>query len=374
MPSTEILETLPCGLCTNGCMLSIKPSLNGNLLVHGNRCLGGVNYAQKILADEHPGHYESAREFLDFSDELIASSLKEWGLNLESILRQSLIPGSPERSLYRVKVQCQEGPFLLELWPQSKQEAKESLAPVLAALATRGLPVAPPLINLYGKTTFKMDDGFWQVVPYLAGIPLRRGEYWQDSWRGQALGQILTELQQSASPKKLPTPQDLPEYILDLTQKAQKHNPLLAPGIAHILQYLDTSLFPFLSSLPLVLSHGDAHPLNVIWGEDQILCLIDWEFCGIRPRIYDLAITMGCVGTEHPQALLGPFNRALLDALKPQLGQQDLILLAPMILALRFAWLGEWLRHGDPASLHKEIQYMNLLLEKQEDLESFANC
>ncbi len=52
--------------------------------------------------------------------------------------------------------------------------------------------------------------------------------------------------------------------------------------------------------------HGDLHPLNVIWGEKSIRAVIDWEFSGIKPEIYDLANMLGCLGMEDPANLFRP--------------------------------------------------------------------
>jgi homoserine kinase type II len=307
---TKYWKPSPCTLCSNGCMLQIKPKSGRRYQVLGNRCTNGVNYAEKKLSDQYPGTYESAKSFLEFSPETLQSVLERWGLELLLAQRGSLIQGSPERSIYRVKVICQEGTYILELLPKSKLQSREVQGRLLQELSEQGLPLAPPLLNLEGSTYWLEQEGFWQVIPYFGGLVLDRSRYWQEAWRGDLLGNILRRLQDHPIPEALAPPVEISAFIGDLVQKAQRNNPLLTPGIQAVLGYLQTALFPFLPALPLVLSHGDSHPLNVVWGENNIRCLIDWEFCGARPRIYDPALTLGCVGTEHPEALTGPFCRA----------------------------------------------------------------
>jgi homoserine kinase type II len=110
---------------------------------------------------------------------------------------------------------------------------------------------------------------------------------------------------------------------------------------------------------------GTLHPINIIWGNRSIRAVIDWEFCGTKPEIYDLANLLGCLGVENPQSLDGPFvhqvirrMRTIRRILWPELGA-----LPDMMLAIRFAWLSEWLRKDDLPMIRLEADYMALLLE-----------
>ena len=46
----------------------------------------------------------------------------------------------------------------------------------------------------------------------------------------------------------------------------------------------DSWRMTFDSSLPLVLTHLDIHPNNIIIGDDGRVWLIDWEFAGFFPK------------------------------------------------------------------------------------------
>jgi len=116
--------------------------------------------------------------------------------------------------------------------------------------------------------------------------------------------------------------------------------------------------------------HGDPHPLNVIWGEsDTIRAVIDWEFAGIKPAAYDAALIMGCVGIEEPGALEGPLVRTLLGDLRTgghPAGTEPA--LWALVLAIRFAWLADWLRRSDEQMVALETDYIRLLIEKRTEL------
>jgi homoserine kinase type II len=109
----------------------------------------------------------------------------------------------------------------------------------------------------------------------------------------------------------------------------------------------------------------------VIWEADGIRAVIDWEFCGLKPELYDVANLIGCVGVEEPAALTGELVGALLRHLREAafLSLLGWRLLLPYVLALRFAWLSEWLRKGDEEMIELELTYMRLLMQDRTEIE-----
>ncbi|RXF76689.1 aminoglycoside phosphotransferase, partial [Desulfovibrio sp. DS-1] len=151
-----------------------------------------------------------------------------------------------------------------------------------------------------------------------------------------------------------------------------------------------------LAAQPVVLAHGDAHPLNLIWapcgkGDDApadgsgpptceplaaLRGVIDWEFAGAQPALYDAANCIGCVGFEHPSGLgrgfAAGFTTALRQGVAPYelagMGADMLRHLPLMVLASRFGWLSEWLRRGDREMLGMELDYCDILLHHRQRL------
>jgi Ser/Thr protein kinase RdoA (MazF antagonist) len=123
--------------------------------------------------------------------------------------------------------------------------------------------------------------------------------------------------------------------------------------------------FPVHDRLPTGFCHGDFHPLNIIWGNTEIRAVIDWEFCGTKPETYDLANLLGCLGMEDPQSLDGPFAGQLIQRLRKAgiFSDTSWQALPDLMLAIRFAWLSEWLRKNDRPMIRLEADYMALLLD-----------
>ncbi len=123
--------------------------------------------------------------------------------------------------------------------------------------------------------------------------------------------------------------------------------------------------------LPMAFCHGDYHPLNIIWSADDIKCVIDWEFSGYKSEIYDAANLIGCVGVEDPQSLTGDLIKSFIADMKEAeiISKTSWKYLVEFIIALRFAWLSEWLRRSDTEMIRLELDYMRLLIENKRSLQ-----
>lgn len=211
------------------------------------------------------------------------------------------------------------------------------------------------------------DAGCWQLSPLVAHVPLPRPGYLDQRWRGEAVARLLLRLQAAAS--ALPAhliPQapsaDLPAYAHELFTSIATHRPELLPRLAPLRASLH-ALPELLAAQPFSLVHGDLHPLNILWGagpQDAMRALIDWEFAGRGPALYDAANCVGCAAFEDPSGLSRGFVMGLVRGLALPPGQ--LRLLAAMLPATRLGWLSEWLRKGDGEMLEMELDYLEILL------------
>jgi len=86
---------------------------------------------------------------------------------------------------------------------------------------------------------------------------------------------------------------------------------------------------------------------------------------GIKPEIYDAANLVGCIGIENPEGLTGELACDFIAALKDAglISDINREVFTEFVIAVRFAWLSEWLRHKDREMIELETVYMNLLTD-----------
>ncbi len=305
--------------------------------------------------------------------ELLTRVCRLWRVRLARVRRELAPAGNPDRSLERAVIEDDAGRLLLvERLAAETAPHKMRVAATLAALAAGGLTVARPyLADSSGQYVLPMGRNYWQLSAYLRGEPPPRPGWVREGWRGRALADAILALQVVAARTSLPPaePFRLGEFVGELGRRIAHNRPALAAGLTPIIEPLLSHWLPPEGALPQAFCHGDLHPLNVIWRGQEILAVIDWEFCGNKPVAYDAALLIGCVGSEEPVALTGPLVRALLA----RLGQADHPAagggaLWPLVLAIRFAWLSDWLRRGDEEMVALELAYLRLLVERREEL------
>ncbi|MGA6926262.1 MAG: aminoglycoside phosphotransferase family protein [Desulfosarcina sp.] len=285
------------------------------------------------------------------------------------------LAGSPERTVWRSVVETHDNRlFVLEKIPSRRYARKRRIAGILQWLADHKLAeVLSYRQDTDGEAISLFDHGLWQLCPYVEGVPLDRPAYAMDEWRGNAAAAFLTRfyhicLQNPAHSVILPF--SIVDYIRNLFATLSHRQPTIAERYHPFTAHLERHLLPVHDGLPRHFCHGDLHPLNIIWGKDAIRAVIDWEFCGIKPEIYDLANLLGCLGMEDPRSLAGPFANRLIARLKGSGIYADASwnALPDLMLAIRFAWLGEWLRKDDRPMTRLEADYMSLLLDNRREL------
>jgi homoserine kinase type II len=300
---------------------------------------------------------------MNLTPDFLNTILSAWDLRLEYARPEIPIQGSPERCLDRAVVRADAADWLLEELDAGSLHRKASIAARLAHLSRRGLPVSAPLPGKDGATTQRAHGRHWQLSPFLDGVPLCRDTYWRDAWRGEALARYLAVMRLAARDMDLEEPPfDLRGYVRRIEADTRRLHPQIHGRLAAIFSLLDHRLAEC-AALPTVFSHGDPHPLNIVWGQDGILAAIDWEFCGPKCALHDAALVLGCVGSEDEEALDGAFARSFLETARNE-GLLDAGLEAHLptwTLALRTAWLAEWLRREDEEAAEFEVYYMGVL-------------
>ncbi|SOB58495.1 Aminoglycoside phosphotransferase [Pseudodesulfovibrio profundus] len=294
------------------------------------------------------------------------TDLSPWGLTLGRIRDDILLPGSPERCASRVAVDDSTGrTWMLEQLKPGQFDSRERIGRALTTLSDAGVPV-PAYVAADGRYCVEQGGAYWQLSPFIFGDPLPQPEFVDDAARGVSLGQFIAGMRfvsSAASDEFLNVPRfDLEAYVNELMAVMAPRRVDLHEALLPVLGVL-APLFDVWHDLPVALCQGDFHPLNVIWNDTQVGAVIDWEFMGLRPVLFDVANCLGCVGIEDPHALVRGLAPALLKTLRDQgqLDPADLALLPEMILGMRFAWMSEWLRKQDEEMAQLEVRYMRLL-------------
>jgi homoserine kinase type II len=296
--------------------------------------------------------------------------LKSWGIVFLRKREDLLIAGSPERCLSRFVVEAREGGlFVLERIAPEQRFRRIEMGAVLQTLRERGFgKIQSYLPDREGAYVARCGRDFWQISPYAHGLSLSRPEYIFHGWRGSILADFLVDLRKAAAPG-LPLddrkPFSIIHFIDDLQERMKRHNPAVFKKTEEIIAFLHRDFADVHNGLPVIFCHGDLHPLNVIWADSDIITVIDWEFMGCKGAFYDVANLIGCIGMEHPAGLTGQLVQEFLLVLKKAgfLSPLSLQYLVEAVIALRFAWLSEWLRKGDREMVDLEVVYLKLLRE-----------
>ena len=285
------------------------------------------------------------------------------------------IAGSPERCEFRVVIQDQDGRlFICEKISHTAYEHKIRIIKTLEFLVRQNLCYINPYIqNKNREYIARNNHGLWQLTRFVDGVPLKRLEYVFHRWRGNALADFLIKLNKKSHgiDNVCPLqPFSIKNYIYELIDTIGTHESELRISINPMVGFLKKSFMGVHDTLPQCFCHGDYHPLNVIWSSNGINAVIDWEFAGYKPEIYDVANLVGCIGMEDPESLVGDLIAELIQRLRQAKLFSDLSwrYLLDFIVALRFAWLSEWLRKSDQDMIKLEQVYMRLLIENKEKL------
>lgn len=356
------MTIIPCPICPNGCPLEIHVIEGTGIKLSGHSCGRGMKYIQgqfsrvKVLAKPFRPEIPEHR---------LNEILEEWSISLAHSKEIHQIPGSPERSLGRWAFKTLLGNVLLELFSKEHETKKMATAQLLWEMKNQKIPVTPPLRNNYNQFLLSSMEGVWQLTPLVQGVPLRRNDYWQNTEMGGLLGSVQGRIHALHREENL-EPFCYGEFLQDLWFKIGLHEKQLYKELRPLIGKIENPFFLLLEKCPREFCHGDPHPMNVLWGKNKIEAIIDWEFCGQKPLLYDAALTMGCVGSEDPQAYSHGFNQGYIKkykqnhpSIEPWLDKIDLF-----VLGLRFAWLNEWLRHKDQEMTIQELQYMKLLAKR----------
>jgi len=368
----KVCRDLICLSCPNGCRLTIAVRDDHWLELEGNGSEMGLAYVRSFFVDGKC--VVAAREPAVVRDDgRLAEIAAAWGISVRAVRRRLIPPGSPDRTLFRTVVEDAGGArFVLEEISASARYEKMRIIRSLDFLSGRGLAgITPYRADAEGTHIHARDGGVWQLVPFVDGVPLDRDRYLHEGWRAAHLSRFLIALKEASRGLPFFSVEErfsIAAFIRTLLSRIERHAPALAPRVGPAIAFLEQGFMGIPDSLPAGFCHGDYHPLNIIWGESDIRSVIDWEFAGIKPEMYDLANMVGCLGVEHPSSLVGELVTNLIAQVRAAALFADVSWthFLELVVALRFAWLSEWLRKEDREMIALELDYIELLIENRE--------
>lgn len=296
-----------------------------------------------------------------------------WGLSFDGEEGDEAIQGSPERTVARTVIRDGQGSrWILERIAPDDVTRKQEIALRLSALNASGMPnVHPFLCAKNGELTVDVDSGSWMLRPFLEGVKLQRPDYLQDLWRADAMANWLLQLREHTKDRDGPV-FSIADYAEERMSTWRRQYPRLAEKLEYSFSRLRKNFFPVHSQLPVAFCHGDYHPLNIVWGRHSIRSVIDWEFCGQKPELYDAALLLGCFGFDDPDSLISEISIQLVRILRDSgiYSEKSWRSLFELMATIRFGWMSEWIRRKDHDAIDMEILYMEILLSQKEFIRS----
>ncbi len=87
--------------------------------------------------------------------------------------------------------------------------------------------------------------------------------------------------------------------------------------------------------------------------------------------MYDVALLLGCLGFDDPDALIGPFVIQLVRQLRAAnlYSPQSWATLLDLTATIRTGWMSEWIRRSDEDAIEMEVLYIDILVDQKEHIE-----
>jgi len=224
---------------------------------------------------------------------------------------------------------------------------------LLEKLEMADIPVTEPIGNTVKK------DKYYQLFEY---IPCSGRLDYNDTELAAALGRTIGKISKVDA---IDGP-DLKKRLYEI--KCCIKNKSIAP----LFKHLEKHLFPYLPYYEKNFSHGDLHPSNILWKNNKLKAVIDWEIAAVREELYDVAFLLGNVGMDDPNNLKSPWVKALLQSIKESKPTKlGFSLLPELMLATRVPWMYIWQQRAkDTQIANMESEYWQIILKNIEDIRS----
>lgn len=263
-----------------------------------------------------------------------------WGIKVTT---RKLLPKTP---LSHSTTEVINNRYVLKTFPISEKDKLEKEENLLKKLLR--VPVLHQL-----KVT-EADGKVYVLYPY---IKTERFEYSKENAR--SLARSISRIPRSMDGK-----------ILDIRDEIEKTNSSLAcmkktsDAFNKGYDYLKREFFIYLPYFEREFSHGDLHPGNILWENETVSAIIDWDIAAVREEMYDVAFFLGCIAIEKPENLLGKWVKKFLSAYATWKRPTKLAysLLPELIISTRLLWLYKWIILEDEEMIALESALIEMLI------------
>lgn len=210
-------------------------------------------------------------------------------------------------------LKTEQGSYVLRVHrPWVTQLRLEQLHEMKRMLARAGFPVPLPLSTTSGKTLLRYNDWLVELEPFI----VHDGE--ADTWERNVvafslLGRLHTFLAAQSVSISLVEPvvsnYGTPDMLLAWTQLAaekvaQAQSTLSKPSQAtqaalslytetmQLLSSLQARWQPMREQLPRQLTHGDYGGGNLLFQQERVVAILDFDFLRVRERVFEVAYTL----------------------------------------------------------------------------------
>lgn len=231
--------------------------------------------------------------------------------------------------------------------------------------------VALYLKSINGNYIEEYNLRSYMLRDYKEGIPIKQPYYLKDAWRGEKAADFLIDLYTKTKGKQLNFKKNnLKEYFDKFNYILSKNYLKEYEELKNIIEFLN-KFYLKIENLPVIITHGDYHPINIIWGIDEINAVIDWEFTALNHKIYDIANMTGCILSEGAEYIESDFLKSFLKKMFNcgLIEKVEIDILPEYILFLRYVgWLTLWYKNNDKEMIEFEVKFLKYIYNNLENI------
>jgi homoserine kinase type II len=212
-----------------------------------------------------------------------------------------------------VRVETDEGPLFLRVNEGKSRDDVSREAAIIAHLAARGVPTPVPHATPAGPPFVPWRDQIVSLFPWVPGRTLERGELTAE--HGAQAGAALARLHLAGADfaDRRPGRYEPAEIDRRLAHVAGLSRLELIPAQAILTAELASLARARAGELPMGVIHGDLFVDNVLFLDDRLAALLDFEQASWGRLAYDLAVTVLAFGFGRDD-FRPDVTRALIDA------------------------------------------------------------